>query len=688
MNPYFYLLGHPYNPTSNEYFETLPSSVKLTGMLKKVLKTNYNSIDQEDFVQLINNSLMALLENEDSDSYLYIDFELDEIDREAFDETVSRVYRYAKKLNGKTVNKLLLSYLPPYSDVIDEHYSTSSGTLSPKWLSPIMNGKQGIRPNDQAFIGMVMGSDLSLDDAMPYESDEDGVDDDKILSEEEKNIFGHINLFFESKSIQYNLLSKMFVSKSIFLARESATFKQAAELIWCLARKEETPEIFLAFYHFYKEQFTESRFPFLHFGNIELLESKLHESQSGRLSVIDRRKLTLLINKIGEVLEEDNHIESIFKIGQLLNRQTNLPEKSVIVNYVQCEIDTLFKEILEADSTSSIVKDMINSVPRLNQNIELLDNNDLFNKLLPFINLIPRIIAASHVAMENISSIVNEHSKRNELNQEALELGKDPMKNIERLQEISLELTEIKEVEEAITDKIIGSLSGYLDILTDKINDFNVNDLSVDEEDKDNPDVNQQKRISQLERQLADKTTELSATKEKLHQKEVALSTLKKGAVQEEQNKPIVTYEDLSSLVSNNSVESTVSILNKLHGTIVLSHKAKQELSSLRNFQKHDLLMLKLGILSSKEFISTYTNKGSGACFEYLTSKELSFQESKTVKERNERTFKFPDGKERDCKAHLKICSSTKEQHQLRIYFKIENSKLFIGMITKHLDCA
>lgn len=684
MNPYFYLLGHPYNPVSNDYFEPLPSGAKVTGFHKKIIKTNYNSMDKEDFLNFIYGSLMKMLEDEDSGNLLYIDFDYDQIDNDEFKRSLSEKYDFAKKLN-KGVGKLVLSYLPPYQDVIDEYHINSNGKITPKWFLPL-HRESSFENGEAISIGVAVDKTMSLEDGMPFEPNEENPTDDDFLTEQEKRIFKAILLFFESRDTQYNLFAKFFVSKAIKYTRDEKDFKKAAELIWCLARKEDSPEIFLMFYSYYKEVFTAKRFPYLHLQNIKDMASRLfdNDNDNGMLSTVDNRKISSVIEKINSITEEGNHIQSIFRINQLLSNTENLPSGDKFIRFIQNQIDDSFSPIMKNENLHSDIKILIEALPRLNKRIKFDGNTSLFKMLLPLVNFIPRLSSVCILTDKKTKEFINELTEKDSLNEEAKELGKDPLANIDRLKEISDIMNDISESEKLFQHKIEEAISDSIEILAREIDNFN-NSHNVDSSET-HEDSDLQKQVLSLSKEINEVKKENTSLKEKVHNKEQIIQASKKKAQQT--IKTIVSYEDLSSLISNTNVESIVNILNKMHGTIILSGKARQEIKSLKNFQKHDLLIQKLGILSSPDFISSYMSKGSSECFNYLTNKELSFQESKTVKDRNERTFIFDDGKSRDCKAHLKICSSTKEQHQLRIYFKIENNKIYIGMITKHLDCA
>lgn len=688
MNPYLYLLGHPYNPASNEYFEELPSSVKSTGTLKKIIKNNYNKLTEDDFTSYIAESTLKMIGDTDPSNFLYIKFDDSEIDTELYRSELRRLYSLAKKTHPKGVNRLVLSYLPPYTDIIDEYYSDNGFKLTPKWLSPMM--KQG--ENAEEFnkrVGLILNEDDSVQDGIPYELEKsDGSDKAKlkeqILTDKEIEVVREICLFMDSDSMEYGMIARFFLAKAIRFARNEKTYNKALELIWTLARKESDVEIIIIFYRHYKKIITKKRFPFLHIANIKLMSDKLENYKRNGLDIFSGRKLTKLSDDVESTITGTSNIESILDAREKLNKVSNYPSKTNLMNYAKEKFISIKDRYLKNENTPG---EIVTQIKRIS--IVEPENNLNFDNYNGLLSLLSNLDAISHYTTKTIFSR-NLVQEKNKLNSKAVLLGKSPLDNIVELQEISEKVKLLTETIDEATSKAIDMFISVFEDLEKSISKLNIEDnqaLEVSKPKESTTNVNNEK-LDIHEHEVDNLKSELSGLKSKLHNKELMVKGMEDNLRHNLQPiKCTISTSELSELLSSPSVDLVVDAVNKINGTIVLSPKAKQEMSNLTLFLKHDLLMQKLGILTSQKFINAYTTKGSSACFEFMTNKELSFQESKTVKGRNDRQFKFSDGKTRDCKAHLKICSNTKEQYQLRIYFKIEANKVYIGMITKHLDC-
>lgn len=107
-------------------------------------------------------------------------------------------------------------------------------------------------------------------------------------------------------------------------------------------------------------------------------------------------------------------------------------------------------------------------------------------------------------------------------------------------------------------------------------------------------------------------------------------------------------------------------------------------------FARIDVFFNKMSVLLSRQFMDDYTATGSQGAFKYFTKTELAFNESETTMATKPQTrkFTFDDGVERTCVNHIRIGVDGTEQNMLRIYFTIEDGKVFIGDITKHLPVS
>jgi hypothetical protein len=118
--------------------------------------------------------------------------------------------------------------------------------------------------------------------------------------------------------------------------------------------------------------------------------------------------------------------------------------------------------------------------------------------------------------------------------------------------------------------------------------------------------------------------------------------------------------------------------------TMLISKSLMDDIEKQSGFERIELLFKKLLTLTSKQFVDTYTEKGSAGCFSLFTKTELAFRESNVTQASYPRVFNV-DGREYDCKAHLKLGKDNTAQNMLRVYFAIEGGKVVIGNVDRHM---
>ncbi len=664
MNPYFYFLGYPFNPASDTYFEELPSAIKVTGKLKKIMKSNYNSSTLEEFTSMTVEALFSYYETVDTSTCLTIDFTHEDVDMQRQQEFMEKLYILAKKSHKKGIHRFTLAYLPPYNDALDEYFTEHNSRRHPKWVSSLFSDSV----DDMISHNNLVSAMTSSEDILNLLN---GIE----LTSPEKDSFRKIESY-QDKSNPASPLSSLFIVKAICYARNKETYPKAVKLLWILARKDSSVELLTSFYQDYKHIFSESLFPYLNLHNLNSMAAKLVFKKED----LEKEKLFDFAEQVVYLAGELPNIENIFLLRKLINDESNFPSVYSLLLNVQSKIKSLSDSIINTPHLpESIYKD-VKSMPIIDLNLANNESGILINDI--------QGIVEGYVDLDMLVTYLIEEqpfmsigNNLNTLNEEALHLGKKPLDNLDRLQEISLEVEQFEGVLERKSAKVVRLFSSPCIELSKRITDFNVQSIDATGETT-------AEQLSLAKKDLIVSKKEVATLRGELHQKEKLINTLKTNQRPSFNSCDGIRISDVQGVLNSPSIDGVIRLINKENKTITLSQKAKNELPKLTLFTKFDLLLQKLGILSSPSFIETYSNKGSSACFSMLTNKELAFQESKTVKSRNERSFKFPDGKTRDCKAHLKICSSTKEQYQLRIYFKIEDNHLFIGMITKHLDCA
>lgn len=216
-------------------------------------------------------------------------------------------------------------------------------------------------------------------------------------------------------------------------------------------------------------------------------------------------------------------------------------------------------------------------------------------------------------------------------------------------------------------------------------------DASTETNEANPPSDNNQytQKIEELTLQLEKANAKIKKTSQKLAE---ALNSTSKSAEKNHVNASTLNIDLIATAVDGDlTMADALQLLHDVNGGhVVISPKAWDSVRRNTDYTRIGFMIRRLSTLMSKDFISAFTHGGSEEAFTFFTKKMLSFNESETTMSaaKNSRVFEFDDGKSRLCESHLRLGTSGNPQHMLRIYFTIENSKLYIGEIVPHLPVS
>lgn len=478
--------------------------------------------------------------------------------------------------------------------------------------------------------------------------------------------------------------------------------KKAVLALWCLSFLHGCQEIFLLACCAYPYAFTEKEFPNLNHRMIKQIVNKMQVKMPKfyNLTPIEYHiRLMCYRRIIGEhVMPMDvDTVAALHYTYQMLHKAIpdkyfNIIAQAPLLSQLK-DIGTLQDQILSS-SLPHEIKTTVSTIKNALEGLSLDDKLDLSPSLTS------EYLTALKSTAEQIAQLCCAES---EIADTQEKLNKAVAGGVlEHLDEINVLAAKIKSAQAKI-DAWPGSVSDNsreLSAFSIQIEQF----ISSKSSPTD-PTNNNESKGEHLEL-LSQKEQELSFVKETLNHTQQELLLLRQD------NEAITTKcftlgQQLAALQSaptlqngDSALEHAFALLSApspiayaldlLRSTyperIEISKDAITGANEIRQFTRWEDAIKKLHTLCSVPFLTAFSQKGSQAAFAFFTKKELSFQESETTlnNKSTSRFFRFDDG-EKQCKMHLRFGINNTEQAMLRIYFTIENGKVFIGSITRHL---
>tara|TARA_B110000211_G_scaffold172706_1_gene194990 strand:- start:4084 stop:6120 length:2037 start_codon:yes stop_codon:yes gene_type:complete len=661
-NVLFYLIGTPFDPTLDKNYTDIPSVLKVPSKQKKMMVVKCSDFNE---VKFVNQVMLFLIHSLSSAGLLEGGLR----QKVLFD--LSSV-KYSNEHNP------FVHFEINYPDFVNSLKAKFRlvASKSPQAKSRLLNNYNAIyRSSLHAFFQSKANVNFNFNWKVDYSQLSSEMDASQLqqVQKDEFNQSDHTTYNSLQSSIQ-GLTSSLKHQCNVVLTHAIINIKTPAKitasirLLWQICYDYNIAEFFLRFYLNAKSVFTPERFPFLHIETLASASKSLNDDdQLKTLSI--RLKLKMFAGNLSTLMAKDMHPMFLsLKLKELV-QEGNLPSIHEITFFINNYYDD-FKKYAVSD----------NVISKLNS-ITSLDNT----AIISLSQAMPEIVAINsslHAVHDDLNILQDSYSEENKhktqleiINKEAAKLALNALDNLEALNALKLKQTVLKNSHPNLSISLEKKALKTIDILEQNIRSFNKLDAELDLEN-----VQMQNLITEMDRLEAENRSQ----KEMIHQ----LKSQNEIVSSNENKVSTLPAFEIASLIKKPSIISVIDTINAVYNTIELSPKAKSEIAKITEFHRFDMLLSKMNILASKEFIDLYERSGSQACFSLLTRKELAFQESKTTKNKKLRDFTFNDGKSRECKAHLRICSGFQEQNVLRVYFSIENGKLYIGMIAKHLEVA
>lgn len=672
--------GTPYSIDCNEFIP-LPSNIRLKGGVKKALTNNYSAMDTEDFKELMFDVVTM------SDEPIG-DERLQGLFADALKKDLGTIIDGVKHSN----NSKAINNIAHFFNVSYHHELNTFGHQHPKHPVSIrlMDIKVGYTKKELSSFGLDVNVEATGGILKKLK---------KRLNKEQKQIFDEICLFVRQDQDQDNsdifqagsFMFEVTLMMCILNMADDAKVNGAVRAIWSCCDTLGIYSAFLLFYGYFQKTITVKRFPFLFHQSIKWAYDSLIKNKEDVLEfteeLVAKNEDIKVIEAIVDILEDED-IDCLKTIHNI---------KSCCDIYTGIELIETYKEHHKQIKTKvNGLNENIKSLPFECPKLTIANNSNKLRKK-DFKHAYYKVSDIEDVLTEEKVLEINREweslssTKITALNKEAEKLGKDALNNLQRLGEIKVELqhidVSIKNERQILTTQTINSLAVLQSTLDEYI-------LKVVDTDKapNSPEQELEEHVELLESELESVKSNFDTIKGELKntKAELQLINSQPKIIDSPKQSSSVSLDDIRPLLTTGeNIGDILQLLIKMSGDhIVLGDNCLKELAS-SNFGRTGVFFDKLSVLLSKDFINTFTNKGSLACFNYFTKTELAFKESKSTLNNKEcsRTFKF-NKKPVDCTYHLRFGVNSTEQHMLRVYFTIENNQLFIGSITKHLETS
>lgn len=472
---------------------------------------------------------------------------------------------------------------------------------------------------------------------------------------------------------------------------ERQNVKESIIALWCICymNKEQFdlfPYVLYLFSDVYKDH--KSEFPYLNHALLDNLFKLLDAHNEN--SVINRYQSIVVLGTFMDYAIKQNFkdvdgVSSFIRIKSLAN-SINLKVNSIVVSrlikafdYARDLIQTFSLDLAPVVNEFIINKGYMSSLPV----IETLSHNDA---ILIESEVMKTVVADMTVNLEPSLELIAEQTFGiDSIQDESLELAKNPLDNISRLQELaSLRVSHFENIKastEKVSEVLISCINRYESI---------IKKYSAKSVPQANP-------LTKQVRELEDNLELATLENDRLNSEKQALEARLTKALTNQYTAPIViekelSFENLINVMESKSlINDIVTLILNSRPWVVPSDRLLKQLSDIKSFARPAELAKQLITLTSPEFIKDYSENGSAAAFKYFSKSALSFKESETTMSvsqlRRQREFPF-HGQSICCEAHLRIGINNTEQEQLRIHFKIEKGNVYLGYIGRHLPIS
>ncbi len=460
----------------------------------------------------------------------------------------------------------------------------------------------------------------------------------------------------------------------IFIAlHEQRDVPQAVLAAWLLALKT-ADEIYLAILSEFAEAI---KLKAGHLVNLKIFlpfHTAIHTDGFAGSMYDNFVKLEPALCALQEIFDDTRRSNKLvyLQLLQVLHEPRLDPEQTVIDSVNECAFGFARRYQLNRDQIASISK--AHRVPISNLLVLMTKVGAIFHRA-SFRQIIP-----------TEDECRNAQLRIDDIHKESVELAKTPLENLTKLQALKQELDELQarqiERQQLIRDSIEQAISNYNSLINGAIEQF---DSSSEEREK----TELQSRLDAAHHEMDALLRDIDLLTQKT-EKPLSSQSISDSAISP---KPDYSLDDaIFVLGEKNPLVAFVTLLASKRPWVILSTSLIKQLNEIKGFSRIPDFMTHLDKLTSSAFIETHQQKGSEGTFSFFTKIQLSFKESVTTMSnaeyRAQREFTFIEGgteKRLTCEPHLRIGVSNKEQEQLRVHFVIEDGRLYLGYIGRHL---
>lgn len=565
-----------------------------------------------------------------------------------------------------------------------------------KFFALLFSGHvRSIENSAQGTIEKLLHQSVELDTEMHYENNYVLYPEIDVISELLKELAS------KEKKVVYSFHSLFDALKSLALKEKEDGHMSLLRFLYDISIEVKDIMPFMYAYHARKSLYDQSNFPFLFVntldaidkhltdqGTFEELDSKLAEKDLVTLKYSKfKNAIRLLQNACYENIELDMDISASRAFAELVAAGYDIETCKVDMHYFVMMTFYKFNNHLSTHNLTN--KYDFLGVPREGK----VWDWSLKQGIDSFIKNIEETINKFDVTAKEVLNDKRIVDMRLDIEFHTLEVKRLSAdgRTLHNLDKINEHAQEIKGLEKQITE-LQESNSLPLDLLVEEITSLLEEFTSTYEEDETEDStakgpIDKQDEIDLLKAEVARLNSDNKELKAELYKEKNSYRDSLKSAVH------IVTPEAVeaieSTITSKTCVADVLKLVKALQPErIEIAESCLKSAGSNEQFQRQKNLFTNLMKLSSPEFLNDYNNKGSEVAFEYFSKNDIAFQESKTTKESDlNRDFEFDDGV-KTCLAHLKFGVDSTEQHTLRAYFKIEDGKVYLGEVDKHLPTA
>lgn len=676
----YFSFGYPFNPVDAKNFTEVSSAIRVTGLVKKLIKSRTPIFDSE---QAKDEPYDGMLESSSHILFLGHKVPTNTIDRELFTSDMRRHVEMLESAGDeKLMNRYMLVNTDTYISCIEEQsflkdeFAPNRGQILYRHISEFASERAGI---DDIFDEKSANSILdSISCEYPHKS------------EIAKRLSFLVKLYanyFSSNNLKQKCVAKL-ADLAIEDLENQTNIDSAVRYLWALSVHFGQPALFYLIYKEYKTLITVKDFPWLYFSALECISE--YVKAKGGLSWCLSDAVCVEVSEVmkNEAIDSKKVHLAFSEIFSFDGAFVNQLDASVsLLKEIQEYTECLYKLIYELDeNVASDLKRQINDILPKPEAIKSTKLKDLATSLLNSYKTIER---DCEEVVEGLSSVKELEKAVFKYDKEALALAKAPLDNIARLTDLSemkkrdvaalsemnaVKTEEAEKVKKRYLDNVIRFCEGYAKVSVaekDNLSEKELFDVAIEE-------------MNELEEQVRDLRGQLLSKTELAAKLQTQVEKLQSSSFN------VCGDVELSNLMlkihgGRATVHEVMQAALIINGdSMIISKSLMDDIEKQNGFERCEALFKKIILLTSQQFADTYTEKGSSGCFSLFTKTELAFRESNGTQSSYPRVFNV-DGTEYDCKAHLKIGKDNTAQNMLRVYFAVEGGKVVIGNVERHM---